>query len=114
MSIKRPIPLVFLEHKAPRSPPEVPSGRAEGQQPQQHRVQSPQRWVANALGKRQFAADTGKTHPLRLSVQHSFPPGSFALGLPRCLPKATFFKNSFRPKFAIIICEQVSLLSYCH
>ena len=39
--------------------PELPSGRVEGQQLQRHRVQSLQRQMANALGKCQFAVDTG-------------------------------------------------------
>ena len=34
------------------------------------------------------------THPL--NVQHSFPPGSFALGLPQCLPKAAAAAKSFQ------------------
>ena len=31
--------------------PELPSGQVEGQQLQQHRIQSPQRQMADALGK---------------------------------------------------------------
>ena len=31
------------------------------------------------------------THPL--DVLHSFPPGSFALGLPQCLPRAAAAKS---------------------
>ena len=38
--------------------PELPSGRVEGQQLQQHRVQSLQRQMANALGKCHFVVDT--------------------------------------------------------
>ena len=38
--------------------PELPSGHVEGQQLQQHRVQSLQRQMANALGKCQFVVDT--------------------------------------------------------
>ena len=37
--------------------PELPSGHVEGQQLQQHRVQSLQRQMANALGKCQFVVD---------------------------------------------------------
>ena len=36
---------------------ELPSGCVEVQQLQQHRVQSPQRQMANALGKCQFVVD---------------------------------------------------------
>ena len=52
----------------PHSPPELPAGGVEGQHLQQHRVQSLQRQMANALvvvqslanalGKHQFVVDT--------------------------------------------------------
>ena len=38
--------------------PELPSGCAEDQQLQQHRIQSPQRETANALRKCQYGADS--------------------------------------------------------
>ena len=55
-----------LSHQFPWSiecliPPWTPSGGVEGQQLQQHRVQSPQGQMANALGKCQFVVDNGKT-----------------------------------------------------
>ena len=93
--------------------PELPSGRVEGQQPQWYRARSPQRQMAYALGRRQFAADPGKSHPpTQCSTQLPPQVPSLWVSLSAC-PKLHSFK-SFRPKFMIIICEQVSLLSYCH
>ena len=42
----------------PHSHPELPSGHVEGQQLQQHRIQSLQKQMANALGKCQFVVDS--------------------------------------------------------
>ena len=53
----------------------------EGQQPQ-HRVQSPQRQTANALGKCQFVVDNGKTFVKDL---HVFGEIQLNWGLPRWL-----------------------------
>ena len=49
ITVYRPVPPVSLEHTVPHSPPWIPLGGVEGQQLQQHRVQSLQRQVANAL-----------------------------------------------------------------
>ena len=59
---------------------EFPSGGVDGQQPQQHRVQSLQRqktdaltivqWLANSLGKCQFVVDTMLFNNI---LRHDFP-----------------------------------------
>ena len=43
-----------LEQRVPQSPLWIPSRSVEGQQLQQHRVQSPRRQMANAFGKHPF------------------------------------------------------------
>ena len=40
---------------------ELLSRHVGGQQLQEHKVQSPQRWMANALGKHQFVVDNNNT-----------------------------------------------------
>ena len=74
-SIRRPVLPVSLKHRVPHSPPWTPSGDVEVQQLQQHKDQSLQKQMANALGKHQFVVDSegeGMREARRVSLAFPF------------------------------------------
>ena len=64
--------------------PEFPSGGVEGQQLQQHRVQSLQRQMANALCKHQFVVDTMKARIKRFYAPDSRKEVHAFVTMPQC------------------------------
>ena len=81
-----------------------PLRNAEGQQLPQHRVRSPQRQLANALGKRQFVVD--RLLAARLLCPWNFPGKSTAVGCRFFLQKI-FLTQGLNP--CLLHCRQILL-----